>query len=152
MRSLARAFSSSRRAGVETEFLDRFEQRHRLVLVARFAGVLEHHGAALHRILDRAHDQALAQLGSALVAELHDFLIVVAGVDVHQREGKLARAESLFGDAQHADRVLATGEQQHRVGTLAGDLAHDVDGLGFEPVEVTECRFRQGLSGLGHYA
>src|SRR6185369_15465673 len=73
-------------AGVETEFLDGFEQGHRLVLVARFAFMLEDDGAALHRILDRTYDQPLAQFGGALVAEGDDFLVVVAGVDVHQRE------------------------------------------------------------------
>jgi Cu/Zn superoxide dismutase len=82
-----------------------------------------------------------------------DFLVVVAGVDVHQREGELARAEGLFGDAQHADRVLAAGEEQHRVGALAGDFAHDVDGFGFEPVEVGanaqgEARLSTELKGL----
>ncbi len=138
-------------AGVEAEFLDGFEQRHRLVLVARFAFVLEDDRAAGHRVLDRAHDQALAQFGGALVAEGDDFLVVVAGVDVQQREGELAGAEGLFGEAQHADRVLAAGEEQHRVGALAGHLAHDVDGLGFEPVEVAEGDFlADGLEGLGH--
>src|SRR6185369_7269210 len=125
-------------AGVEAEFLDGFEQRHRLVLVARFAFMLQHDGAAGHRILDRADDQAFAEFGGALVAEGDDFPVVVAGVDVHQREGELARTERLFGDPQHADRVLAAGEQQHRVGALAGHLAHDVYGFGFEPVEVGE--------------
>ena len=101
--------------------------------------MLEHNGATSHRIFDGTDDQALAQFGGALVAEGNDFLVIVAGVDVHQREGELARAESLFGQAQHADGVLAAGEKQHRVGTLAGHFAHDVDGFGFEPVEVREC-------------
>jgi hypothetical protein len=56
-------------AGVEAEFLDGFEQRHRLVLVARFVRRLEHHRAALHRVFHRAHDQPLTQFGGALVAE-----------------------------------------------------------------------------------
>ena len=128
-------------AAVEAELLDGFKQRHRLVLVARFARVLEHHSAALHRILDRTHDQALTQFSRTLVAEGNDFRVVVAGVDVYQRERKLARAESLLGHAQHADRILAAGEEQGRVRALTGHLAHDVDGLGFEPVEVGECLF-----------
>jgi len=125
-------------AGVEAEFFDGFEQRDRLVLVARFAFVLQHDGAALHRVFNGTDDQSLAQFGGALVAEGDDFPVVVAGVDVHQRERELARAEGLFGDAQHADRVLAAGEEQYRVGTLAGDFAHDVDGFGFEPVQMGE--------------
>jgi len=77
------------------------------VLVARFVGGFEYHRPARHRILDRANDQALAEFGRPPVTEVGDLAVVVAGVDVHQREGKAARAESLLGDAQHADRVLA---------------------------------------------
>jgi len=109
--------------------------------------MLEDHRAALHRIFHGTHDQAFAQFGGALVAEGDDFLVIVAGVDVHQRERELARAESLFGETQHADRVLAAGEQQDRVGTLAGHFTHDVDGFGFEPVEMAE---RGALSRLSH--
>jgi hypothetical protein len=114
------------------------------VTVARFTFVLENDRAAFHGVFHRADDQPLAEFGGALVAESDDFLVVVAGVDVHQREGELAGAEGFFGDAQHADRVLAAGEEQHRVGTLAGDFAHDVDGFGFEPVKVRQRR------ALGH--
>ena len=93
-------------AAVEAEFLDGFEQRHRLVLVARFAFMFEDDRAALHGVFNRADDQALAQFGGALVAEGNDFLVVVAGVDVHQRKGNLPGRKGLFGDAQHADRIL----------------------------------------------
>ncbi len=148
MRSLARAFSSSRRAPPMQASKPNSSMASSSVtdwcLLRDSPSCFEHDRAALHRVLNRAHDQALAQLGGALVAEGDDFLVVVAGVDVHQREGELARAEGLLGDAQHADRVLAAGEEQHRVGALAGHFAHDVDGFGFEPVEVGE-----GLA-LGH--
>jgi len=40
---------------------------------------------------------------------------------------KLRRAESLLGQAQQHDRILAAGEEQHRVRALARDLAQDED-------------------------
>ena len=39
-------------------------------------------------------------------------------------------------EAQEHDRVLAAGEEQHRVGAFARYLAQDVDCLGFQPVEM----------------
>ena len=54
---------------VEAELVDRFEQRHRLRRVARSSSLRSLHGAARDRILDRAHDQPLAQLRGARVAE-----------------------------------------------------------------------------------
>ena len=50
--------------------------------------------------------------------------------------GKRRRAERLLGQAQQHDRVLAAAEQQHRPLELGGDLAHDVDRLGLERVQV----------------
>jgi len=44
--------------------------------------------------------------------------------------------ERLFGQGQHHDRVLAAGEQQHRPLELGPDLAHDMDGLGLEDIEL----------------
>jgi hypothetical protein len=76
MRSLARAFSSSRRAadqGVEAELVDRLQQRHRLVHIARFAGVCQAHGAARHGVFHAAHDQLGAQFLGSLVAEIGHF-------------------------------------------------------------------------------
>ena len=50
--------------------------------------------------------------------------------------GSWRRPERLLGQAQHHDRVLAAGEQQHRPLELGRDLADDVDRLGLELVEV----------------
>jgi hypothetical protein len=55
---------------------------------------------------------------------------------MYQRERKLAGAESLFSQAQQTQRILAAGKEQGRVGTLACDFAHDMDGFGFEPIEM----------------
>ena len=52
--------------------------------------------------------------------------------------GNRAGPERLLGQAQQDDRVLAAGEQQHGPLELGGDLAHDVDRLGLERVEVGE--------------
>jgi hypothetical protein len=43
--------------GVEAELVDRLQQRHRLVHIARFAGVGQAHGAARHGVFHAAHDQ-----------------------------------------------------------------------------------------------
>ncbi|OQB89208.1 MAG: hypothetical protein BWX86_02514 [Verrucomicrobia bacterium ADurb.Bin122] len=63
---------------------------------------------------------------------------MVARVDVEQRERKFGGPEGLFGEAQEADGVLAAGEEQRRALKLAGDFAQDVDGFGFEMLEVVE--------------
>ena len=50
--------------------------------------------------------------------------------------GMRAGPERLLGEAQHHDRVLAAGEQQHRALELGRDLTDDVDRLGLESVQV----------------
>ena len=62
----------------------------------------------------------------------------MARVDVHEREGEATGAERLLGEPQEDDRVLAAGEEEHRPFELGGDLAHDVDRLGLERVEMGE--------------
>ena len=145
MRSFARARSSSRRAppiaASKPVLLDRVEQRRRLQLVARGAraGLLDD-AALVDRLLHARDDEPLAELGDAAVAVLDHLGEVVPGVDVHDRERELARAERLLGEPQQHDRVLAAREEQHGPLPLGGDLAHDVDRLGLELVEVRERR------------
>src|SRR3954471_18042418 len=124
---------------VEAVLLDRVEQRRRLEAAARGVrpGLLDH-AAAVDRLLHRGDDEPLAELGHAAVAERDDLGEVVAGVDVHEREREQRRAERLLGQAQQHDRVLAAAEQQHRLGQLGGDLAHDVDRLGLEGLQVRQ--------------
>ena len=91
-----------RRSGVEAELLDRFEQRHRLVGVARLAGRRSRTRAARDRVLDVAHDQPLAQLGDA------------RGRGTRSPRGSCARcrcAAAGTGNALRAERLL--GEPQH---------------------------------------
>src|SRR3954466_15492508 len=125
--------------GVEAVLLDRVEQRRRLQAVARRArpGLL-YDAPAVDRLLHRGDDQPLAELGHAAVAELDDLGEVVARVHMHQRERERRRAEGLLGEAQQHDRVLAGAEQQHGLGQLGRHLAHDVDRLGFEDVEMCQ--------------
>jgi hypothetical protein len=124
-------------AGVELVFGDCFQQRHCLRCVARIGiGIAQAHGAALHRILDVADNQAFAEFSRALVAEGDDFVEVVTGIDVHQREREFARAERLLRQAEHHDGILAAGKKQRRISAFSGDFAHDVDRFRFQPVEM----------------
>jgi hypothetical protein len=140
MRSLARAFSSSRRAppirASKAEFFNRFEQRDRLVHVAALARVGQAHGAAGHRVFDAAHDQFGPQFLGAEVAEIGHFREVVAGVDHQQRVGNAARAKRLLGALEHDQRVLAAREQQGGALEGGGDLAQDEDGFLFQRIQV----------------
>ena len=129
-------------AGVEAVRLDRVEQRRRLQPVARGPRPpLLDHAPRVDRLLDRGDEQPLAELGDPPVAELDDLREVVPGVDVQQREREAPGPERLLGQPQQHDRVLAAGEQQRRPLALRGDLAHDVDRLGLEVVEMAQtCR------------
>jgi hypothetical protein len=70
------------------------------------------------------------------VAKRDDFREVVAGVDVQERKRKGPGPKGLFRQSKQYQRILAPGEQQRRRTALAGDLAQDVNGLGFEPAEM----------------
>jgi hypothetical protein len=98
--------------------------------------MLQDHAALRHRVLDRAHDEPLAELGGAPIAEGDHLRIVVAGVDVQEREGEPAGPERLLREAEQADGVLAAREEERGARALARDLAEDVDRLRLEPVEV----------------
>ncbi len=119
--------------------LDRVEQRRRLQLVARRArpGLVDD-PPLVDRLLHARDDQALAERVHPPVAKLDHLGEVVARVDVHDREGEPARPERLLGEPQEHDRVLAPGEEEDRPLPLGGDLAHDVDRLGLELVEVAQ--------------
>src|SRR6476620_1943549 len=141
---------STAHRGVEPVLLDRVEQRRRLQLVARRArSGLILHATPIDRLLHARDDEALAQLRNATVAELDHLGEVVARVDVHDRERELRRAERLLSEPQQHDRILAAREEQHGPLSLGGDLAHDVDRLRLELVEVGE---RTAIGAHGHYA
>src|SRR3954467_520360 len=137
----------SSHGGVELVLLDRVEQRRRLQLVARCArpGLLLH-ATLVDRLLHARDDEALAELRYAAVSVLDDLREVVPGVDVHDRERELRRAEGFLREPQQHDRVLAAREEQHGPLALGGDLAHDVDRLGLELVEMRQRAASQRLA------
>ena len=120
--------------GVEAMVLDRLQQHRRLQAVARRALLLD--AARVDRLLHRGDDQPLVDLLDQAVAELEHLGEVVAGVDVEDRERERTGPERLDGQLEQDQRVLASGEQQHGPLELGGDLAHDVDRLGLEAVEL----------------
>ena len=122
--------------GVELVLPDRAQQRHGLQRVARRDGLDD--AARVDVVLDLGDDQPHAGLGDQLVAGGDHLVEVVTGVDVHHRERQPARPEGLQGQMQHHDRVLATGEQQHRPLELGGHLADDVDRLGLQRAEMAQ--------------
>src|SRR5262252_6253730 len=70
--------------GVEREFGDRFEQGHRLRRVATLVWAAQPYRASADRVLDRAHEQPLAELGGARVTEGDHLGEIVPRVDVEQ--------------------------------------------------------------------
>src|SRR6188472_1205036 len=138
----ARALLVAARAadrGVEAVLEHRVEQRGRLQPVACCPRACFVDDASLvDRVLDGRDHEPLSELRDPSVAELDRLGEVVARVDVHEREGEATGAERLLGEPQENDRVLAAGEEEHRAFELGGDLAHYVDRLGLERVEVGE--------------
>jgi hypothetical protein len=130
---------------VKAEFINRFQQRDRLVHVAALARVGQAHGAALHRVFNAAHDQLGAQLLGAAVAEIGHFLEVVAGVDHQQRVGDAARAKGLFGALEQHQRILAAREQQGGALERGGHFAQDEDGFFFQRVQVAVAQVGEQL-------
>ncbi len=76
----------------------------------------------------RSFDHAVAE--GVHVAELP------ARVDVHQREGRLGRVEGLHRQVQHHGAVLADRIQHDGLVGFGHHLAHDVDALGFEALQM----------------
>jgi len=81
-------------------------------------------------------DQLKAQLLGHALAHLVHGLELPGRVHVHQREGRLAGIEGLGGQVQHHGAVLADRIQHHRAFALGGHLAHDVDALGLQSLQV----------------
>src|SRR4051794_15972757 len=122
--------------GPELVLVDAAQEGDGLQPVAGRARVVLGHPARVDVVLDAGHDQPQAVLLHGLVPELDDLVEVLAGVDVHDREGHRRRPEGLHGEVQHDDRVLAAGEQQSGLLDRRRDLADDVDGLGLQHLEV----------------
>ena len=65
-------------------------------------------------------------------------------VDMHEREGRGRWIECFLRKVQHDGAVLADRIKHHGLFRLCDDFAHDMDALGFEPLEMG-----QGF-GVGH--
>ena len=128
--------------GVEAVLLDRLEQHRGLEAVARRALLPD--AARVDRLLHRRDDQPLVERLDQAVAELDHLGEVVAGVDVEDRERQRAGPERLLGEAQQDERVLAAGEHQHGPLELRRDLAHDVDRLRLEPLQLRDAHDATG--------
>ena len=96
---------------IKAKFVNRFQQRHGLVHIARLARVCKPHSATFHGIFNVAHNQFGAQLFGAVIAKIGHFLEVVAGVYHQQRIRNAAAAlrvyKSLLGAFEQDQRVLA---------------------------------------------
>ena len=76
-------------------------------------------------------DQVHPGVPRCLLAQLVHVLELPGRIDMHQREGRGRRIEGLLGEVQHHGAVLADRIEHHRLVRLGGNLAHDVDALGF---------------------
>jgi len=140
IRSLARAFSSSRRPPPKTA-------SKRLVSMASSSGTVCS-GLRLPSGRSRRTPRSMKSwtlatcrrsLGDDAVAVGDDFGEVVAGVDVQQGEGDGGGPEGAEGEVEHDDGVLAAREKDHRALQLPGDLTEDVHRLGLKRVQVGQC-------------
>jgi len=124
-------------AGVKFKFFDGFQQSVGLQgIAARVFARPVLQTLSVDGILDLADDEFFTELGRQPVAVFEHFGEIMTSIDVHQRKRKLAGAESLFGQFYERNRILAAGEQQPRSFELAGYFAQDVNGLGFQVIEV----------------
>jgi len=67
---------------------------------------------------------------------------------MEQRERRPGRGECPLRQAHQNDRILATGEQEHRPLELRGHFTKDVNGLGFKLIEVAAVERRRSRDGL----
>ena len=122
--------------GVEAEFLNRLQQRHRLMHIAAFSRMRQAHGAALHGIFHAAHNQLCSELLRTQIAEGRHFGEVVAGIDHQQRVGNAAHAKGFFRALEHHQRILAAGKQQGRAFKRSSHFAQDEDGFLFQRIQM----------------
>ena len=145
MRSLARAFSSSRRAPP----ISTSKRCDSIVSISvtlwwplrDSSGVPRRTVPRGDRIVEVGDHEALAELADEAVAELDHLGKVVPGVDVKERERQpgttlSGEAESLARQVKDDAGVLAAGEQQRRALECGGRFAQDEDRLFLERVEL----------------
>ena len=137
MRSLARLFSSSRRAPPNAASkpcsVERLLQRLGLHHLGVQAGAgRERVDAARDAVLVDVHDELQPDRADRFVAEGDHLAEFPGRVDVQQRKWRRRGGEGLEGQMEHDAGVLADGVEHHRTLELGHDFADDVDGLGFK--------------------
>ena len=139
-RSLARAFSSSRRAppNAASNLFSRIARSSVTVCSGLRDGIVSTTRPASMSSCTLATISRTPASCDELVAGLQHLVEVVPGVDMHHRERQAARPERLERQMQHDDGVLAAGEQQHRPLELRGHLPNDVDGLGLQRAQMAQ--------------
>ena len=87
---------------------------------------------------------------TSVVAEGVHLLELPRRVHMEQRERGQRRVEGLHGQVQHDGAVLAHRVEHHRMLRLGGRLAHDVDALGLQALEVGQPPLRWCGGGRHH--
>lgn len=77
-------------------------------------------------------------LARDLVAKRDHLLELPGRIDMEERKGQPSGCKGLHGEVQEHRGILADRIEQHRALTFCDDLAHDVNALGLEAVEVCE--------------
>ena len=133
--------------GVEAMHVERLLQPLRLHHVGVNGGAVRERVDALRdAVRVRVHDQLQVVLLRDLVAQLVHRLELPQRVDVQQRKRQRARIERLERDVQHRGAVLADRIQHDWLVALGDHLAHDLDALGFQALQVRQSlRSHQGL-------
>jgi hypothetical protein len=118
------------------EFLDCGEEDGDLKLVTADLTGDRLRDALFEGFVNGADDELGTKLLGAAVAELNQLWKFVAGLDVEERHWDVRGAKGLFREAQQADGILAARKEQGGALELGGDLAHDVDRLRFEMLQM----------------
>ena len=126
-------------AGVEFVLLDGVEKGNGLKLVAGGIGaLLLFHAALVDRVLDEADHEPGSEFFGKGIAVVERLLEIMSGVHMQEQERNFRRPERLRREVGHDDGILAAREKQGGVLELGRRLTQDVNGFGFEVVEMVE--------------
>ena len=149
MRSLARLFSSSRRAPPNAASKPYLSSAcfspsvfHMSVCSGPWSNGLIPCGFGFGVLVDDELDRRVRR---DLVAQRIHVAELPRRIDVQQRERQRAGEERLLRQVQHHRRILADRIEHHRLVGLGDRLAQDVDALGLEPVEMGQSGRRRAF-------
>ena len=125
------------KGGVETVLVQRLLESVCLHQLGVLLAVVERMDVVLETLLVDVNDHIEVQLPACIVLAKVDHLAELPRcVDVHQWKGRFGRVERLLRQAHHYGGVLADGVQHDGSVELGSHLAHDMDALGFQLLEV----------------